>query len=72
MIVNHEVMDLKTGFGHRLVSPRKGTGDWVVYQRPAILKVKDVGVFVGVTDCWKSVEPFPDPDKIYLVKEKGK
>ena len=70
MIVNHEILDRREGFNHRLVAPVKGLGDWVTYRLPAVLKMKGVGTFVAVTEYWKGVEPFPDPKKIYLVKEK--
>lgn len=71
MIITHEIRDLREGFlQHRLVAPGKGIGDWLPYQLPAVLKMKGVGVFVAVTEYWKNTEPFPDPNKIYLVKEK--
>jgi hypothetical protein len=70
MIVNHEVQDRVEGFSHRLVAPGKGVGLWVSYRMPATLKIKNVGTFVACTEYWKDVEPFPVPEKIYLVKEK--
>ncbi len=71
MKILHEFLDRQEAFHHRLVAPNKAIGDWVTYRLPAVLKMKNVGVFVAVTEYWKGVEPFPDPDKIYLVKEKG-
>ena len=70
MIVIHEIHDSPTAFRHRLISPTAGAGLWVTYQLPAVLKTKGTGVFVAVTDYWTGVEPFPDPRKIYIVKEK--
>ncbi len=72
MIVTHETLDRREDFHHRLIAPGKGLGDWVTYRLPAVLKMPKVGTFAAVTEYWKGVEPFPDPDKIYLVKEKGK
>jgi len=42
----------------------------VTYRLPAVLKMKGTGTFVAVTEYWEGTEPFPDPKKIYLVKEK--
>ena len=69
MIVKHEIRDAKTGFHHRLNSPGYKSGDWVTYRLPAVL-ITVHGTFVAVTDYWDRVQPFPDPKKIYLVKEK--
>ena len=70
MVVNHEVRDLPSSFSHRLIAPGRLIGHWVTYQLPATLKIKNVGTFVACTEYWKGVEPFPVPEKIYLVKEK--
>ena len=70
MKIDHEIRDTAQAFNHRLVAPGRGLGDWVTYRLPAVLKMPKVGVFVAVTEYWKGTEPFPDPDKIYLVKEK--
>ena len=70
MIVNHEVRDEARAFSHRLVAPGRGAGAWVGFQRPACLEVKGVGTFVTVTEYWKGEMPFPEPGKVYLVKEK--
>lgn len=70
MKIDHEIRDRVEGFNHRLVAPGKGLGDWVTYRLPAVLKMKGGSTFVACTEYWKGVEPFPDPEKIYLVKEK--
>lgn len=70
MIVKHEILETKGGWGHRVVSDQAGKGDYVNYTCLACLKTRH-GTFVAVTDYWKGVEPFPVPGKIYLVKEKG-
>ena len=68
MQITHEIKD-EVPFRHRLTSPDAGSGLWVTYQLPAVLTTRN-GTYVAVTDYWKDVAPFPNPDKIYLVKEK--
>ena len=69
MIVTHEIHDSPHTFRHRLASPTAGAGLWVTFRLPAVLKTR-AGTFVAVTDYWEHTEPFPDPKKIYIVKEK--
>ena len=74
MKIIHQIRDDANGFSHRVVP--EGTplaednraGKWVNYTTPACYYTTK-GTFVGVTDYYKKSLEFPDPAKLYWVRE---
>ena len=68
----HEIKDDANGFLHRLVPEGTDVADkqdsWVGYTAPACFWTTK-GVFVAVTEYYRGSHEFPNPDKIYLIRE---
>jgi len=72
MRLEHQTKDSSRGFKHRLV-PIGTEGmehkyPWVGYNSPALFHTTK-GTFVAVSDYYKDSPEFPDPRKIYWVRE---
>lgn len=63
----HEIYSHTKVYRHRIVYGGV-CGQFVGYNTPAILRIPNVGLAVAVTNSCNS-EFFPDPNKIYIVKE---
>ena len=68
----HEIKEDANGFLHRLVPEGTDAADrqdnWVGYTVPACFWTTN-GIFVAVTDYYKGSREFPDPGKIYWIRE---
>ena len=68
----HEFKDDANGFRHRLVPEGTDVADmrdrWVGYTDPAYFYTTE-GVFVAVTDYYLDSRVYPNPDKIYWIRE---
>lgn len=66
----HQIDDSKA-FRHRITyegAALNAGGKWVNYTTPACFFTTK-GTFIGVTDFYKGSPEFPDPNKIYWVRE---
>ena len=68
----HEIKDDANGFILRFVLDVTDAADkqdsWVGYTAPACF-LTTKGVFVAVTEYYRVSHVFPNPDKIYLIRE---
>ena len=74
MKIINQIRATTNTFSHRVVpdgtplTEDNPSGVWVGYSAPACYYTTK-GVFIGVTDFYKNSAEFPNPEKLYWVRE---